>query len=189
MFIRSERLFLRPGWPEDWNELLGQVADEAAVRNLASAPWPYTAAAVRDYAARSEAPRYPLFMITLPTGDGSRIIGATGLTPVAGASELGYWIAQEQWNRGYATEAVRAMIRMARTLGHRRLVAYYFVDNPQSGRVLHKAGFATTGETGLRYSLSRGEEALAEILALELGAPSACDGARVDLGNGAVQAA
>ena len=28
MFIRSERLFLRPGWPEDWSAILQQVADE-----------------------------------------------------------------------------------------------------------------------------------------------------------------
>ncbi len=25
MFMRSERLFLRPGWPEDWEELLSRV--------------------------------------------------------------------------------------------------------------------------------------------------------------------
>ena len=43
MFIRSERLFLRPGWPEDWQELLSRIADESVVRNLAKAPWPYTA--------------------------------------------------------------------------------------------------------------------------------------------------
>ena len=47
MFIRSERLFLRPGWPEDWNELFGEISSvgdsgDAIVRNLASAPWPYT---------------------------------------------------------------------------------------------------------------------------------------------------
>lgn len=178
MFIRSERLFLRPGWPEDWTELLGQVADEQIVRNLASAPWPYTAQATRDCAAQPQAPRYPHFMVTLPTGDGSRVIGTVGLTPAEGGSEMGYWIAQEQSNRGYATEAVRAVIRLARTLGHERLVAYHFVDNPASGRVLHKAGFAQTGQIGLRYSLGRGEQAPAEILALELGRPNACDGGK-----------
>ena len=42
MFIRSERLFLRPGWPEDWAELLTAINDESIVRNLATVPWPYT---------------------------------------------------------------------------------------------------------------------------------------------------
>ena len=40
MFIRSKRLFLRPGWPEDWTELYTAINDEGVVRNLASAPWP-----------------------------------------------------------------------------------------------------------------------------------------------------
>ena len=38
MFFRSERLFLRPGWPEDWDELTARIADPAIVRNLATAP-------------------------------------------------------------------------------------------------------------------------------------------------------
>ena len=33
MFIRSERLFLRPGWPEDWTELFALIDDEAVVRD------------------------------------------------------------------------------------------------------------------------------------------------------------
>ena len=84
MFIRSERLFLRPGWPEDWSELHGQVADEAIVRNLAKAPWPYTAEAAREFASLPQQPRYPHFMITLPTGEGSRLIGAIGLQMIFG---------------------------------------------------------------------------------------------------------
>ena len=36
MFIRSERLFLRPGWPEDWAEVLTAINDEGVVCNLAT---------------------------------------------------------------------------------------------------------------------------------------------------------
>jgi RimJ/RimL family protein N-acetyltransferase len=32
-------------------------------------------------------------------------------------------------------------MRIARTLGHRRLTAGHFTDNPASGRVLRKLGF------------------------------------------------
>ena len=52
MFIRSERLFLRPGWPEDWQELLGQIDDESVARNLAQVPWPYTAEDARQFASQ-----------------------------------------------------------------------------------------------------------------------------------------
>jgi RimJ/RimL family protein N-acetyltransferase len=180
MFIRSERLFLRPGWPEDWTELLARVADEGIVRNLATAPWPYTADAARAYASLPQAPRHPHFMVTLPGAEGSRLIGTVGL--IAGHNgagpELGYWIARDQWNRGYATEAARAVLKLARTLGHRRVTAHRFLDNPASGRVLRKLGFCPTALTE-RASLGRGGPAPSETLALDLGEPSDCDGGSV----------
>ena len=64
MFIRSERLFLRPGWPEDWQELFGLIHDEGIVRNLAKAPWPYTPEHAREFAARVEETGLPSFFIT-----------------------------------------------------------------------------------------------------------------------------
>ncbi len=42
MFYRSERLFLRPAWPEDRAAIFAGIADEAIVRNLAQVPWSYT---------------------------------------------------------------------------------------------------------------------------------------------------
>ena len=80
MFIRSERLFLRPGWPEDWEELLAGIADEAVVRNLAQVPWPYTAEDARDFLRQPQDPRCPHFFVTLPTGSApAEIIGGVGL--------------------------------------------------------------------------------------------------------------
>ena len=43
MFHRTERLLLRPAWPEDWEMILWGIGDERVVRNLARAPWPYLA--------------------------------------------------------------------------------------------------------------------------------------------------
>jgi hypothetical protein len=40
MFFRSERLFLRPAWPEDWNAIHAAIDDEGIVRNLAPRPGP-----------------------------------------------------------------------------------------------------------------------------------------------------
>jgi len=40
MFIRTERLFLRPGWVEDAPELARAIAHEPVVRMLARAPGP-----------------------------------------------------------------------------------------------------------------------------------------------------
>lgn len=175
MFIRSERLFLRPGWPEEWEDLLALINDEEVVRNLASAPWPYTADDARAFAARSQERLLPNFFVTLPGADGARLVGNVGLSLVDGEVSLGYWIGRPFWGQGYATEAARALLSLAKALGHRRVVASHFVDNPASGRVLRKLGFCPTGEVTDRYSLGRGGEAPACLLSLTLGERSDCD--------------
>jgi hypothetical protein len=76
--------------------------------------------------------------------------------------------------QGYATEAGRAVLSLARTLGHKVLMARHFLDNPASGRVLRKLGFAPTA-SGERFSLGRGVAAPSLAYALDLGSPSDCD--------------
>src|SRR3546814_20009486 len=49
MFARTEILLLRPGWAEDAPALARAIAEEAIVRNLASAPWPYDLAHARAF--------------------------------------------------------------------------------------------------------------------------------------------
>lgn len=159
MFFRSERLFLRPGWPEDWEEILARIGDEGVVRNLARAPWPYTADDAKAFVAREQDPMLPDLVVTLPTADGATLIGSAGLGrhPESPADvQIGYWIAREHWGQGYATEAARALVCLARALGHTRLVADHFVDNPASGRVLRKAGFRATGRKRQLHSRGRG---------------------------------
>lgn len=176
MFIRSERLFLRPGWPEDWTELQARIADEGIVRHPATVPWPYSPEHAQSYAEAPQAPRHPHFLVTLPGAEGSRLIGCVGLGRYEGETELGYWIAREVWNQGYGTEAARAVLGLARTLGHRRIVAHHFLADPASGRMLRKVGFAPTGQILMRPSLGGGggEEAAA-VHAIELAHPGDCD--------------
>ena len=53
MFARTERLLLRPGWIEDAPAVHRAIADERVVRNLATAPWPYSLADAEAFLARS----------------------------------------------------------------------------------------------------------------------------------------
>jgi RimJ/RimL family protein N-acetyltransferase len=176
MFMRSERLFLRPGWPEDWEELLSRVADEAVVKHLAKAPWPYTAEDAQWFASQPQDQRLPHFFITLPTSaEPARLIGSIGLAQDGDAVELGYWLGREHWGMGYASEAARAVISVARVLGHKRLVAGHFIDNPASGRVLRKAGFRPTGQIRQRFSVARGTEVASIEHELDLAEPCRCD--------------
>ncbi len=67
------------------------------------------------------------------------------------------------------------MLTLACILGHRRIVAGHFIDNPASGRVLRKAGLCPTGEIAARFSRGRGEVVGSVIHAIELGQSQECD--------------
>ncbi|MDZ4308424.1 GNAT family N-acetyltransferase [Allopontixanthobacter sp.] len=167
MFYRSPRLFLRPAWPEDCQDIWQGIADEGITRNLATAPWPYTRDHARDFVSLLRDPAYPAFLLTQPSEDGA-VIGCAGLADHGGKAELGYWIARPYWGQGYATEAANAVLEIARMLGHHQVVASHFLDNPASGRVLRKAGFRPTGRVEPHHCLARGEAANAAVYVRDL---------------------
>ena len=140
MFHRSERLLLRPIWPEDWRGVLAGIADPAIVRNLARAPWPYGEDDARAFTKLPVEPAFPRFLVT--RAEDAQVVGCIGIDPHGDderpntfAVEMGYWIARPFWGQGFATEAGEAVLRIARTLGYREVVASHFVDNPASGRL------------------------------------------------------
>jgi RimJ/RimL family protein N-acetyltransferase len=154
MFLRTQRLFLRPAWPEDARELTRAIGQEAVVRMLARAPWPYREEHARTWIDSPRDPSLPNLLITLPDEDG-RIVGCVGLHEDGGQVEVGYWVAPTHWGRGYATEALSGLVALARLAGHRRIVSRHAADNPASGRVLKKAGFRQTGRAQPFRSLGR----------------------------------
>jgi len=57
-------------------------------------------------------------------------------------AEIGYWIGEPYWGRGYATEAVNLLVQFAfGKLAITRVYAYVYGFNNASMRVLEKAGF------------------------------------------------
>ena len=74
-----------------------------------------------------------------------KVIGAGGIKYVreADAWELGYNLNRRYWGMGYATEASKALIRWAYEYeGARDFIACHATQNPASGNVIHKCGFA-----------------------------------------------
>ncbi len=166
MFARTERLLLRPGWAEDAPALARAIADEAVVRNLATAPWPYDLADAEAFLAAPRDPALPSFLITERTDGAPRLIAR----PLGTTVDIGYVLARAHWGQGFATEAGEALIAIACTLKLQRLEASHFIDNPASGRVLEKLGFAATGLSAARYSCARGAEAMSRLYSRSLAA-------------------
>jgi RimJ/RimL family protein N-acetyltransferase len=177
MFARTPRLLLRPGFPEDAPALAAAIADEAIVRNLATAPWPYRMRDAEAFLARPRDPVLPSLLIFERTGGAPQLIGSCGLgRRPSGAVELGYWIARPFWGRGFATEAATAMIGIAAALRLRQLEASHFIDNPASARVLDKLGFESTGLIAPRMNCARGEEVPARLMRRRLAGAGAIGG-------------
>lgn len=81
------------------------------------------------------------------------MIGSVQLTGLTGEPELGCKLSQSQAGKGLGTEAVRAVLELARTLEIPRVTALVRPENHPSRRLLEKAGFLLAGEIEgeLRY--------------------------------------
>ena len=168
MFARTPRLTLRPGWPEDAPALTQAIAHEDVAMKLARLPWPYTQGHAEEWLALPRRATDATCLILCHEHDYPQLIGAIGIDMREGGPELGYWLTPNAWGRGYATEAGKAMLGMARhSLGMKQLVSGYFADNPASGNVLRKLGFQETGEE-MRESVARGHAARCVTMALDL---------------------
>lgn len=168
MFAVTPRLLLRPGWIEDAPALHAAFADERVIMPLSRAPWPYALSDAEEWLAREKDMRFPSFLVIDRADDARPIIGGVGFDDAEGAPELGYWLTSAKWGQGLMTEATRAALDAVRAcLGYRRFVSGHFADNPRSGRVLSKLGFAPTGEVERRMARGRGGEADCVVYALE----------------------
>lgn len=168
MFARTERLLLRPGWAEDAAPLAAAIGDEAILTKLAKAPSPYRLADAETFLGMERGEGDADFLIIARTEGAPRLVGGVGLQSDGDELELGYWIARPYWGLGFATEAARAVIDIARhTLRRSRIVSAHFIDNPASGRVLTKLGFKPTGDIVARMCRARGHAVPTKLFALD----------------------
>ena len=74
------------------------------------------------------------------------LIGSTGLAlETFERAATGYVFARDAWGKGYATEALRAMVALAPSIGVRRLYALCHPLHDASRHVLEKCGFEREG--------------------------------------------
>jgi RimJ/RimL family protein N-acetyltransferase len=143
--LETERLTLRTPRLEDADVIAVLANDRRIGENTAHIPHPYRRVDAEKFiVSANRAEDEVTFLITL---EDATVIGACGIALREGpAPELGYWLGVPYWGRGFATEAVRAVIDYAfADLDHESLQAGTRVTNPGSRRVLEKCGFQWTG--------------------------------------------
>ena len=109
------------GWPRHHS-----IADTQAFLTFSASEWKRWPAG--PYLIRSRADR--------------RLLGGTGLSfETPDRAVTGYVLAKDAWGQGYATEALTAMVDLARQTNLALLYALCHPDHRASWRVLEKCGF------------------------------------------------
>ena len=135
---------------EDALDLANALSNKHILDNLRDGlPYPYTEEDAKDYIqAMLTADPNDNFAFAITFGD--KAIGSIGVFRQGNihrqTGELGYYIAEEYWGKGYGTSAVRQICEyIFANTDILRIYAEPFAYNKGSRRVLEKAGFHYEG--------------------------------------------
>lgn len=153
--LRTERLKLRHFQLTDARDVQ-RLAGPKEVAAGTFLPHPYEDGTAEQWIANQEhdfdASKAVNFAVTLATDH--TLVGSIGLE-IASAhrhARLGYWLGIPYWNRGYCTEAVRAVLDYGFVqLNLHRIYSPHFLGNAASGRVLQKVGMTYEGRMREHY--------------------------------------
>jgi 8-oxo-dGTP diphosphatase len=143
--IETPRLVLRTVTLADAPWIERYVSDWEVARHTARIPHPYPAGGAVDFIRGLDPEEGPTFAIE--RREDCEPVGLIGIELRApGEAETGYWIGKPFWGRGYASEALKAIVDYAfLTMNLGALIATADPENPASIRVQEKAGLAFTG--------------------------------------------
>ena len=163
--IKTNRLLLRELNLKDAQQIAKIGNNKKIWENLTDAfPHPYTLQAAYDW-INYNLKKTPPENFAIETEN--TLIGMIGFGKKEHTLELGYWIGEEYWGKGYATEALRAMTNyIFENYETEEISAKVFTFNPASGKVLEKCeykkqpGITTTKKAGktvneITYKLKR----------------------------------
>ena len=155
--IRTARLQLRPPRDGDAERLHALLANWSVIRWLSAPPWPYTIVHACEWIAASKATSAD-FIPTVILLDGELIGVITAIRKPQSAIQreagynLGYWIGEPFWGRGYMSEAARGFLKQVfATIPDDVIYSGAFKDNAASLRIQQKLGFERWGE-GMGFS-------------------------------------
>ncbi|MDQ1098405.1 MULTISPECIES: GNAT family N-acetyltransferase [Chryseobacterium] len=141
--IETDRLTLSEVQEGDLPLVVEHLQDEEFSKYTSNIPYPYK----REHAelwlkiTREAFEQKKGFTFAIRDKKGM-FIGAIGLHDEGSdKAELGYWMAKAFWNKGYITEAAKAVVKFGfDELGFNKIYATHFLHNPSSGKVMQKIG-------------------------------------------------
>jgi len=148
MQILTERLVLRRPRDEDAGAIFERYASDPEVTRYLSWPTHRTIDDTLGFLVCSHLAwaQWPAGPLLIESRDSGQLLGSTGLEfETAEAVSTGYALAQDVWGNGFASEALRAVIAIAASVGVKRLAACCHTEHQASIRVLERCGFERDG--------------------------------------------
>jgi RimJ/RimL family protein N-acetyltransferase len=156
--LHTQRLVLRQPHRNDAPRIARALNNFAVAGKLSTVPYPYSESDAHWWLDRQRADK--------PAGDtaymielcGEGVIGNCSLHLRDGEPILGYWLAEAFWNRGFMSEAARAVLDWyfaVTPAEHVQSGVFHF--NKASLAVQRKLGFTEIGSSTL-HCLARGED-------------------------------
>jgi ribosomal-protein-alanine N-acetyltransferase len=142
--IETSRLVLRRPLAADAPAMFKRYANNPEVTRFLGWPRHQTLDDTLAFLRFSDAEwvRWPVGPYLIASRADGRLLGSTGLAFETHDSAMtGYVLAEDAWGQGYATEALEAMVDLARHLGVARLYALCHPQHRASWHVLEKCGF------------------------------------------------
>ena len=156
--LATERLVLRLPNMEDAAQLAALADNPKVAAMMTGMPHPYTLADAETFirSAASSDRTGCIFAVTSKAG--AAFLGCSGLSlDHEEKLQLGFWLGEPHWGRGYATEAAHALVDFAFDgFKAERLHTRCRVSNSASRRVIEKCGFQFTG-IGMLSSIAVGQ--------------------------------
>ena len=147
--LTTTRLLLRKPQRADAELIFSRYASDAEVTRYLGWPRHECIEQTQSFLDYSdlEWERWPAGPYLIEDLHDGRLLGSTGFTfQAAHRAITGYVLAKDAWGFGFATEALRAMVRLADSLEIAELCAFCHPDHRASYRVLEKCGFTRQPE-------------------------------------------
>ncbi len=148
--INTDRLLLRPFELSDSSQVKKLAGDSKVAETTLNVPHPYEDGMAEAWINLHE----DIFLdkkgiiYAIVEKDSNELVGTVGLhiINIHRKAELAYWIGVPYWNKGYCTEASRAILGLGfKELNLNRIYALAMDSNVGSYRVMEKIGMTYEG--------------------------------------------
>jgi|SRR3989344_4262918 len=151
--LKTKRLILRLPTLNDAKNIVEEINNFEISKWLFPVVYPYTLKDAKQYIKSSikkaKEKLAETYSFSIELKEEKRIIGGMGIHDIDyfnQRAEVGYWLGQNYWHKGYASEALQALLNFAfNKLKLERIEIPIFVGNKPSARLVKRFGAKLEG--------------------------------------------